>query len=531
MKTKTAKIMKMGLNMITAVIFFASPIQVYASFEDLGMGGRATGMGNAFTAVADDAYAIYYNPAGLNNIKYPEFASTYGKMLMGLDDKSNLGNSFLAYTHPLEGDVFNDFFGSKKIGTLGIAWQEFKLNRLYKENALYISYAHMIAEKFGFGINIKNLRREFGSDQYTENAIDQNGNALGSKDPLFNNGKSKSAMGIDMGAQASLGRNDDYAFGLALININQPDLALGDSADRLPLTIKFGFQYKNPIVNFSMDYVRKKSLQTITDNVFSAGVEKWMETASIGNFGLRSGFGLGTRNFRSLSCGASYRIHAIQFDYGFVMPLAGIENTMGSHRVSMSFRFGDMDPTDDIGSLLMDEEQLYLGAKEMLDQARRELAVSKKEAELAQQEVELLQKQAHMDKSADALLRAQKAEHKAQTMYERAFSIAIKFYKNRITKDTGLNERAVILRKIIAKYKSTGVAIYELEKELVDLKTQLKTLENEYISDMNYFKSQKNGPASTEDKQTVLNQIIDKYQPQGIDVSHALKERENLGVK
>ncbi len=40
-------------------------------FDELGAGPKATAMGQAFTAVADDASAAYYNPAGLVQIRTP----------------------------------------------------------------------------------------------------------------------------------------------------------------------------------------------------------------------------------------------------------------------------------------------------------------------------------------------------------------------------------------------------------------------------------------------------------------------------
>src|SRR5687767_4320158 len=40
-----------------------------AQFLKMGAGARAAAMGNAFTAVADDVTATYWNPAGLGQIK------------------------------------------------------------------------------------------------------------------------------------------------------------------------------------------------------------------------------------------------------------------------------------------------------------------------------------------------------------------------------------------------------------------------------------------------------------------------------
>ena len=44
-----------------------------AQFLQIGTSARATGMGSAFTAVADDASSVFWNPAGLVNVRGNEF--------------------------------------------------------------------------------------------------------------------------------------------------------------------------------------------------------------------------------------------------------------------------------------------------------------------------------------------------------------------------------------------------------------------------------------------------------------------------
>ena len=51
-----------------------------AAVFDIGMGARALGMGGAFVAVADDANAIYYNPAGLANVEGHKVTSLYSTL-------------------------------------------------------------------------------------------------------------------------------------------------------------------------------------------------------------------------------------------------------------------------------------------------------------------------------------------------------------------------------------------------------------------------------------------------------------------
>ena len=48
-------------------------------FDDRYPSVRATGMSNAYVAVANDVWAAYYNPAGLAQLKNYEAGFTYQK--------------------------------------------------------------------------------------------------------------------------------------------------------------------------------------------------------------------------------------------------------------------------------------------------------------------------------------------------------------------------------------------------------------------------------------------------------------------
>ncbi len=47
---------------------------VRASFEEVEAGARTQSLGGAFTAIANDVYALNYNPAGLEQIQRKEIA-------------------------------------------------------------------------------------------------------------------------------------------------------------------------------------------------------------------------------------------------------------------------------------------------------------------------------------------------------------------------------------------------------------------------------------------------------------------------
>jgi len=60
--------MKKKLALTAFGIFLSSQAQA-GNVDTFGIGSKATALGGAFSAYADDVYAVYYNPAGLTQIK------------------------------------------------------------------------------------------------------------------------------------------------------------------------------------------------------------------------------------------------------------------------------------------------------------------------------------------------------------------------------------------------------------------------------------------------------------------------------
>ena len=76
---------------ILLAFFFSWPAWVQAqagytsaNFLKLGMGARAIGMAGSFTALSDDATAIYWNPAGLDLTRGTDISLTHSDYLQGV---------------------------------------------------------------------------------------------------------------------------------------------------------------------------------------------------------------------------------------------------------------------------------------------------------------------------------------------------------------------------------------------------------------------------------------------------------------
>ncbi len=174
--------MKLILIVIVALMgqsVSAQNIAKYAGeFLSIGVGGRALGLGGAYSALANDASAGYWNPAALGRIAYPEVMLMHDERFGGLlnydfgavaipyGSDATLGVSVMrlgvdgipdtrdagvdANGNPVPPDQYESFvrLNNDKISYFNSAdW------------AVYLTYAHNSANGLMYGFNLKVLRR------------------------------------------------------------------------------------------------------------------------------------------------------------------------------------------------------------------------------------------------------------------------------------------------------------------------------------------------------------------------------------
>jgi hypothetical protein len=139
-------------------------------FLMIAPGARASGMGEAFVAVADDATASYWNPAGLAGQRGTEVAFMHSKWFP--EFTTDMYYDFACWSHHLEG-----------VGTIGghIIYfsygdlpytSEFgpEILSLYHsyEVAVCGSFGSPVAEDFSAGVNLKAIYSDLGPGQNVE---------------------------------------------------------------------------------------------------------------------------------------------------------------------------------------------------------------------------------------------------------------------------------------------------------------------------------------------------------------------------
>jgi len=156
------KMMNKNLFKLLIVICIIIPGTISASAFEAGVpflmiypGARATAMGGAFSAIADDATASYYNPAALANFEYIEFTLIHTPWLRGL--APDMYYEYTGFVYPLKvgtigGHVIFSYYGEVEAyesenQSLG-SWSPYDL-------AINLSYGYKLRDNLDIGADVK----------------------------------------------------------------------------------------------------------------------------------------------------------------------------------------------------------------------------------------------------------------------------------------------------------------------------------------------------------------------------------------
>jgi len=200
---------RFALLLLACAAAFGSEGGLAGAFLDYGAGPRSLAMGRAFCAVADDAQAGYYNPAGLFQMNAQEIIIAHSQLY-------GARMEYIGYALPTRG---MGTFGLTLInfGAEGIESRtpenDYFQDYVFAENALMASYAYNPWPFLGFGGNLKLLTKNLA--EYSDVSV-----------------------GADLGALLLWPR--PMSFAISAQNLLQPTLKLSNVADVYPRVVRAG---------------------------------------------------------------------------------------------------------------------------------------------------------------------------------------------------------------------------------------------------------------------------------------------------
>lgn len=317
---------KLGAALLATLFFFTTPLAVFAAFQDHIWGARPAGLGGTFTAIADDANAPAYNPAGISFLTHHEMTFMYAQLFSGLDlkvgqtENSKLGLNYFSFSPQIS---------KKKYGSYAFSWASFNASNLLREDTLTFTLANRRTLTniesnpiLAYGANLKFLRLAYSTDDRTAN------------DSVFQSGRSANGVTADLGLmyRPNFSVMPGLKLGAAAQNITEPDMGL-TSSDRVPAKYSVGVAYQD--LNFRLLNPGLEFSSRDGRTLVSLACEGWMLRDA---FAFRVG---GNRDQIGGGFGYQFRMFDgvfMRLDYSLLWPLE-VEGTNGSHRFSITTDF------------------------------------------------------------------------------------------------------------------------------------------------------------------------------------------------
>ncbi len=281
-----------------------------------GYGARAMSLGSAFTAVADDPTAVFWNPAGLEFI-FQQSATFFHTTLW-----EGTTYDFLGYAYPTIkygsfgagiGRIAVDEIPQLDAQGLSVGGNTFSNSEYH----FYLSYAKRLVDDITPGITIRVVQRGWSGLVNTTNPSDF-------------------GIGVDLGGMY---RPDwfgsvwlqDWSFGIKLHNFISPRINEGTESDDFPLNIRMGASKKirmigGDYINVLLDF----DISTRRSFRLHSGVEyRYKDMADVR-------LGISAQGW-AFGAGVTYDKYRLDYslglnDYSEFLPAV--------HRISISVNFG-----------------------------------------------------------------------------------------------------------------------------------------------------------------------------------------------
>jgi len=293
---------------VLLLLFLSFPLHAFtgtegASFLELPVGARPAAMGSAYSALAEDAYAPTWNPAGLAFLDSAQLAAMhmlylesssyeYGSFAVPLGHGRGIGVA-IQYFHP--GNITGLDANENPIGDIGGYYANYS-----------VGFAQSFGEMFGVGISGNIIKAQI--DDVSAQALAGGGGLL-------------------------FRPNDKWRFAAVVANAGQR-LRFLTSQDTLPLTYRIGAAY-HPVPSWTVALEGAKQVDGLVSG--HTGVE--YETPF--GFSFRTGYNTErTRElsaFAGFSLGVSMLIYKQDFSYTW-LPMSDLGS---SHLLSVVWHFGN----------------------------------------------------------------------------------------------------------------------------------------------------------------------------------------------
>jgi len=268
------------------------------AFLEQGIGARPMSMGEAFVGVADDANAVFWNQAGLLQLKKRELTAMYSDPYQNFSDVSYHS---ITYAQPLLERFAVGISGVlSSVGNI----PGYDVNNLQQSNFSVNDWAILAAAGYRYSTQLT----VGGAIKYVNTQV---------------NGQSDGGLGLDVSLMYQ--PLEAFRMGLQLQNAIEPNIKIQSVTGKVPRTFRFGASYKvipQLLLSVGLDKASNRDVSINTGG----------ELEFYNRFFLRGGY---TTGKSAWSVGGGVNFDYIQLDYVF-----NPNKELGdSHRFSLGTRF------------------------------------------------------------------------------------------------------------------------------------------------------------------------------------------------